>query len=406
MIPVYCISGVAYGMVELIRRVIPRDIVGGDVQKLRKMDSIVHIFYEITGTAGAFTTGLVIIPALGNNMAFIITPACFLISALTWSFLSTLNFSRPSSQPPKESKSYLLSALHGLTLFAESILVGSRILFSSRKFIWLVPGYAIALHAHRHLENGIAPQIARRYLGDSAWSQIMVGGSNLGELLGALAVLLLTNVIHTPMPWLRLDALFLLVVWYIPFWRPPSGQVGQAWLVAATFMPISFGWAAGDVSLAAYIQASLARLESKNRNVSALGAVMAFLYSFYIVTYAILGTVLGRYLDGMYNRSGGVDGEGDIREGLVFTVGVQFTVVAGLVLVATFVPEGALAFNPRMVSGEVLEGRARGEDVEVGGRSPGGKVTVTATVTVTTARKDSDEGSLVSSEGKRMREML
>jgi len=28
------ISGVAYGMIELIRRVVPRDIVGGDVQKV------------------------------------------------------------------------------------------------------------------------------------------------------------------------------------------------------------------------------------------------------------------------------------------------------------------------------------------------------------------------------------
>ena len=41
MIPIYCVSGVAYGMVELIRRVIPRDIVGGSVQKLRQVDSIV-----------------------------------------------------------------------------------------------------------------------------------------------------------------------------------------------------------------------------------------------------------------------------------------------------------------------------------------------------------------------------
>ena len=62
LIPVYCITGVAYGMVELIRRVIPRDIVGGNVQKLRRMDSIVHIFYEIAGTAGAFCTALGLIP--------------------------------------------------------------------------------------------------------------------------------------------------------------------------------------------------------------------------------------------------------------------------------------------------------------------------------------------------------
>lgn len=361
MIPVYCISGIAYGMVELIRRVIPRDIVGGNVQKLRKMDSIVHIFYELTGTAGAFITGLVIIPQLGNNMAFVITPVCFSFAATAWFFISELNHRR-ATKPKKLSArrpAYWRAAFHAVYLFGESIFVGARLLFTSRKFIWLVPGYAVALYAHRYLENGIAPQVARRYLGDSAWAQIMVGGSNLGELLGALCVLLFTNAVHTPIPWLRLDALMLLITWYIPFWRPPQGQVGQAWIVAATFTPISFGWAAGDVSLAAYIQASLARLESKNKNVSALGAVMAFLYSFYIVTYAISGTLLGRYLDRVYNETGGLKGDGAIYQGLVYTVGVQFTVIAVLVLAATFVPRGALAFNPNMLSEEKLDEEER-----------------------------------------------
>ncbi|KAK1752047.1 major facilitator superfamily domain-containing protein [Echria macrotheca] len=353
IIPLYCISGVAYGMVELIRRTIPRDIVGGDVQKLRRMDAIVHIFYEVTGTAGAFVTGLVIIPTLGNNMAFIITPVCFGIAAIIWFFITELGFHRNKKAGAKKGPVYWKAAFKSLSLFGESIWVGAKILFSSRKFIWLVPGYAVALYAHRYLENSIAPQIARRYMGESAWAQIMVGGSNLGELLGAASVFLFTNVVHTPVPWLRLDALMLLIVWYIPFWRPPVGDVSQAWIVAATFAPISFGWAAGDVSLGAYIQASLTRLESKNRNVSSLGAVMAFLYSFYIVTYAILSTVLGRYLDAMYNKSGGNNG-GSIREGLVYTVGVQFTLVCVLVLAASFVPRGAWAFNPRMVSDEDL----------------------------------------------------
>lgn len=44
----------------------------------------------------------------------------------------------------------------------------------------------------------------------------------------------------------------------------------------ASFLPVSFGWAAGDVSLAAYIQSTLSKIESKNKQVSALGAVMAF----------------------------------------------------------------------------------------------------------------------------------
>lgn len=355
IIPVYCVCGIVYGMVELIRRVIPRDIVGGSVQKLKKMDSLVHIFYEISGTAGAFVTGLVIIPQLGNNMAFIITPILFTISAIAWFFISELGFTRSKrTRHAGEKSAYWKAAFSGLYLFGESVWVGARILFTSRKFIWLVPGYAVALYAHRYLENGIAPQVARRYLGNSAWAQIMVGGSNLGELLGAFSVLLFTDAIQTPMPWLRLDALMLLIVWYIPFWRPPSDQVGQAWIVAATFAPISYGWASGDVSLAAYIQASLARIESQNKNVSALGAVMAFLYSFYIVTYAVAGTLLGRYLDGVYNKTGGSRG-GEVRSGLIYTAGVQMTVISALVLASTFVPKGAFAFNPKMISDETLD---------------------------------------------------
>jgi hypothetical protein len=42
MIPVYCVCGIVYGMVELIRRVIPRDIVGGHINKLKRMDSLVR----------------------------------------------------------------------------------------------------------------------------------------------------------------------------------------------------------------------------------------------------------------------------------------------------------------------------------------------------------------------------
>lgn len=313
----------------------------------------VHIFYEITGTTGAFVTALVLIPQLGNNRAFIITPIAFFFCAISWFFISDLGHEKKKGEVLANQPGYIKATLGGFWLFFESIGVGAKILFTSRKFIWLVPGYAVALYGHRYLENGIAPQVARRYLGQSGWSQLMVGGSNMGELLGALAVFLLNNHVQTPMPWLRLDSLFLLIVWYIPFWRPPRGVVGQAWLVAATFMPISFGWAAGDVSLAAYIQACLARLESKNNNVSALGAVMAFLYSFYIVTYAILGTFLGRYLDGVYNETGGSDG-GSISSGLVYTAGVQFTIICVLVFASTFVPKGAVAFNPKMLYDEAL----------------------------------------------------
>ncbi|KAI9673419.1 MAG: hypothetical protein M1817_002881 [Caeruleum heppii] len=354
MIPIYCVTGVAYGMVELIRRVIPRDIVGGNVQKLRRMDALVHIFYEISGTAASFTTALALIPTLGNNYSFIITPILFVVASLVWFCITNLDFEPRNPEVVQSQPTYVKAIVGGFALFFESVFTGAKIIFSSRKFFWLLPGYAIALYGHRYLENGIAPIIARRYLGNSAWSQIMVGGSNLGELIGAAFVFLFTNWIRTPIPWLRLDSLMLLVVWYLPYWDPPEQQVKYAWIVAATLVPISFGWAAGDVSLAAYIQASLARIESGTRNVSALGAVMAFLYSTYIVIYAITSPILGRYVDKVFTQSGGGQG-GNVRQAVENVAGVQYTIIFVLVMTATFVPRGAFSFNPRMLDNETLE---------------------------------------------------
>jgi MFS family permease len=239
MIPIYSVCGVVYGMVELIRRVIPRDIVGGNVQKLRRMDALVHIFYEIAGTAGAFVTALVLIPRFGNNFSFIITPIFFTTASITWYFIDEPSFQRERPMlSGLEEPSYFKSVLGGFWLFLESVYTGAYIIFTKRKFIWLLPGYAIALYGHRYLENGLAPAIARRYLGNSAWSQIMVGGSNLGELFGAAFVFLFTNFVTTPMPWLRIDSLVLLILWYVPYWHPEPGNVKYAWIVGATFLPI------------------------------------------------------------------------------------------------------------------------------------------------------------------------
>ncbi|KAK7734382.1 hypothetical protein SLS57_000076 [Botryosphaeria dothidea] len=355
MIPIYTIAGIAYGMVELIRRVIPRDIVGGNVQKLRRMDALVHIFYEVAGTSGAFCTALGLIPALGNNMSFIITPICFALAAISWFFISNLGFMSTDLENV-DSPNYFKAILNGAWLFVVSVWTGAKLIFTSRKMFWLLPGYTIALYGHRYLENGIAPAIARRYLGNSAWSQIMVGGSNFGELLGALFVFLFTNFIKTPIPWLRLDSLTLLIVWYLPYWNPPRNDVSQAWIVAATFLPVSFGWAAGDVSLAAYIQATLARKESEEKDVSPLGAVMAFLYATYIVMYAIASPLLGRYVDRINTQN-----DGDISPAIQNIAGVQFTLICVIVLSATLIPKGALALNPQNLYGEKLD---RGLDEE------------------------------------------
>lgn len=352
IIPIFCITGIAYGMVELIRRVIPRDIVGGDVHKLRRMDSLVHIFYETSGTGGSLATALALIPKLGNNYAFIITPILFTFASVVWFFIDNLESNAAANLAlVDKSESYLTGAAMSFLFFFESIWTGAKIIFSSRKFVWLIPAYSVALYAHRYLENAIAPAIATRYLGNSAWYQVMVAGSNLGELCGALFVFLFTNLVRTPIPWLRIDALMLPVVWYLSSWYPPRGELKQAFVVFASFMPVSFGWAAGDVSLAAYIQAALARRESSTRNVSALGAVMAFLYSTYIIIYAIANPLIGKYIDRVSAAN-----DGDIHSAVRNFAGVQFTVIAVVIMAATFIPHGSLSLNPHMLFNENLEG--------------------------------------------------
>jgi len=352
---IWTFSGVAYGMVELIRRVIPCDIVGGDVGKLRRMDATVHVFYEVAGTAGAFASSSAI-SEFGNNYSFFLTPIFFTIAGIIWTFISLPHNKGDGiagvglEDVEKEPKrgNYLVQLLYGFVNFGRSVWVGFLIIFGNRKFIWLFPGYAVALYLHRFLESSLAPAYAKRTLGVSAWSQIVVGGSNFGELLGALSVFLLSDVVTTPIPWLRLDALALNIVWVLPYFSTIAKKdVTWAWRAAGTFIPISYGWAAGDCSLAAYIQSALSAGDYASRytDVSALGAVMAFLYSSYIVMNAVLSSVLGTVIDRDFTA------HKNIISSLRRVGGIQFSVCSSIILLATFVPKGAFAFNPKTIEG-------------------------------------------------------
>lgn len=178
MIPFYCLTGLAYGMVETIRRVIPKDIVGGDIQKLLRMDSVVHIFYEVSGTAGALCTSLALIPALGNNMSFLITPILLTMASVTWKFIippprnqipDSLESARFQNMDRRKGffKAFFGGMMDGVVLFFKSLALGLRIILGSRRYIWLIPGYSLALYGHRFVENNIATVVAHRYLGAS-----------------------------------------------------------------------------------------------------------------------------------------------------------------------------------------------------------------------------------------------
>lgn len=348
IIPIYCVTGIVYGMVELIRRVIPRDIVGSDEEKLKRMDALVHVFYEMAGVSGAFLTGLVLIPKLGNNYSFLITPILFSLASIVWFFINSFGTKTdiPDDEIPGGNQNiktnYLKAILNGFFLFVKSVYIGGKIIFSNRKYIWLFPCYSLTLYIHRYIENGIAPQIAKRYLQNSEWSQIIVGGSNFGEFLGALSVFFLTKKIRSPIIWLRLDCLLLLIVWYIPFYNIQRITIKNAWIIALSFIPFGFGSAGNDVSLNAHIQSSLSKPILKNKDVSTLSSVMAFLYSSYIILYAILNPLLGKYIDSIYNQNQ------TIKPALIYTAGVQVTIVSIIIILSTFIPKGSIKLNPSL----------------------------------------------------------
>ncbi|KAF9117137.1 hypothetical protein BGX27_003599 [Mortierella sp. AM989] len=358
LFPIYCIIGICHGMVELIRRVIPRDVVGGDVVKLKRMDAIVHIANEATGTAGAFFASYLVLN-LGSAIAPAITPFFFLAAAFAWKMVSLLDSDRENRRQLEsvEQGSLAKQILHGFGHFGTSMYLGAQIIFSSRRYIWLLPGYSLSLFTHRYLEGQLSPAFAKRVLNQGAYSQIMNGGSNFGEFLGAVFVLFLAKKIKTPLPWLRLDALALLIIWVLPYSYPkPEEALSYAWIMAGIFMPISLGWSAGDVSLAAYIQSTLTKIERPDDKVSSLGAVMAFLYVFNIVVYAVLSSLLGKVMDKAFAK-------GDIRPAFVYVGGVMFTVISVIIIAATFIPKGSFALNPEIFNDD--DDEKYGQDAEI-----------------------------------------
>ena len=77
---------------------------------------------------------------------------------------------------------------------------------------------------------------------------------------------------------------------------------------------------------------------------------MAFLYSTYIVMYAIASPLLGRYIDHVSKAN-----NQDISSGIRNIAGVQFTILAVVIISATFIPRGAGSLNPEMIGKQDLE---------------------------------------------------
>jgi hypothetical protein len=190
LFPIFLLSGIGHGMVELIRRIIPQSICGGENIKLRKMDSLVHAFYEVAGTSGAFFSAFLILN-MGSIYANFYVPPTWILAGIAWSLIKLPDPKakvKNTEQNKKKELGFLKSVGFLFKGFFISIYRGAVIIFHDRKFLWLIGGYSIPLILHRYLESQLAPAFSKHVLKQTAYSQIMVGGSNFGELTGAVFV--------------------------------------------------------------------------------------------------------------------------------------------------------------------------------------------------------------------------
>jgi hypothetical protein len=72
------------------------------------------VFYEVTGTAGAFCSAI-LINKLGNNYAFLCTPPCYFAAAVVWWFVDPEFDERDMTQHTAESEQLALEGEHGLS---------------------------------------------------------------------------------------------------------------------------------------------------------------------------------------------------------------------------------------------------------------------------------------------------
>jgi len=165
----------------------------------------------------------------------------------------------------------------------------------------------------------------------------MLGGSNFGELCGAALVLRFSQHIKTPLPWVRFDALALCVLWVLPF-AHASNATTLAIALIPCMMLLSGAWAAGDVSLLAYIQSQLPEEEEDENTasqISPIGAVMGFLYASYILVSTGVVYGLGQLFDNFA-----------ARDAFFWVAGVGMTSFGALIFASTFIPRGSFKLNP------------------------------------------------------------
>jgi len=419
IIPVFVFSGIPFGAIEIVRRIIPQQIVGGNEMKLKKLDSLVHVYFEIAGTCGAFFAAYTSL-ILGKAYAPVITPILYVFSGALFYFIippkSKEDIVLATGTTAELTTMFLKSLWYSFYGFGESVYQGALIIFAESKYHWLVWGYTIPLVMHRYIEGGVASVYAKSVLKESAYASFINAGSNLGELTGAAFVFFNLRILATPLPTVRWDALVLNFSWLYYNTVTPSScmcdPANAAGIMAAIMFFISAGWAAGDVSISAYIQSNIPKIKTPGVTIAnALPSVMSFLYVLTIVIYAVISPSIGVWVDEFESKAKNYDSDAKKAKAASNTAlynqytaqaagwrkeandqyfywiaGVFFSLISVGIFANTFTPKGSWAWNPTLDDEEDVTAVAQSEgDADCGCQPEAhakGEVEVSGVVTV------------------------
>ncbi|KAI3479157.1 hypothetical protein L1887_58860 [Cichorium endivia] len=162
--------------------------------------------YEVAGTTGAFTSTS-LIGYFGYNYSAFLSPVLFTLAACTWIWISSLGESQRSEDESKLARVEveqrgLFMLMVGRVCVLSARLSGTVATSSSPTVAssGSCPATPLRSTDTDTSRTVLLPSYAKSIIGVSSYSQIIVGGSNFGELLGALSVMLFTQAIPTPMP--------------------------------------------------------------------------------------------------------------------------------------------------------------------------------------------------------------
>ena len=382
LIIVYCFGGLFGGAVLTILKLAPRQIIGPDASKLQFLSGANQTCYEVAAIAGALCSGLLIIPRFGVNFP-IFSLVSTSIAGIMWFFLKTSSESGKDQEQEMDQECQrtvqadktgkIQSSGRSFCLPFISMWQGAKTLGHERDTAWILLAYPLTQYTHTCLEHQIAPAISKHYLRDASQIPILVAGSNFGELLGAIAAMFLQRYLPTPMPWLRLNALSLLLAWYFPFWTPTLSSHLSAWYAAVVLMPMGATWSAALVSLCAHLQKTIMNEPSEaTANLSPLSCVFGFLNAAELTLLAPSSTLFGWLIDTKSNagmeaakkaavevglkageRAGLEAGMkarlAPVQNALQWVAGVNLSVAAILIMASTFISKGSFRVNPKRV---------------------------------------------------------